>query len=161
MAPLAALPLVPLVLWMEGAVLAAYFSTPANPRAAAAIMSMSSAVLAFVLNLAIFFVIQFSSGLTFNVLGNLKVAVAILVSWLIFRNPMSLGNVVGCAVTVIGVTLYGYVSQMPSPPAVEKQTQDTEESKSLLHAPLDVEQGLPAGKGKGKGKGVDDKDEQS
>ena len=44
--------------------------------------------------------------------GNLKVAVSILVSWLLFQNPMSLLNVLGCAITVAGCTVYGYVTHL-------------------------------------------------
>ena len=44
----------------------------------------------------------------------LQVAVAVLVSWLIFRNPISYLNAVGCAVTLVGCTFYGYVRQMLS-----------------------------------------------
>ena len=41
----------------------------------------------------------------------LQVAVAVLVSWSIFRNPISSMNAVGCGVTLVGCTFYGYVRQ--------------------------------------------------
>ncbi|KAF6142544.1 hypothetical protein GIB67_039508 [Kingdonia uniflora] len=47
--------------------------------------------------------------MTFNVAGNMKLVVVVMVSWLIFRNPMLALNVVGCGVTLIGCTFYGYV----------------------------------------------------
>lgn len=43
-----------------------------------------------------------------------QVAVAVLVSWLIFRNPISGLNAVGCAITLVGCTFYGYVRHMLS-----------------------------------------------
>lgn len=52
------------------------------------------------------------SAVTINVAGNLKVAVSILVSWLLFRNPMTALNVLGCAITVGGCTIYGYVTHL-------------------------------------------------
>ncbi|KAK9167597.1 hypothetical protein Scep_002788 [Stephania cephalantha] len=74
----------------------------------------SSGILAFCLNFSIFYVIHSTTAVTFNVAGNLKVAVAVLVSWLIFRNPIPAMNAVGCAVTLIGCTFYGYVRHMLS-----------------------------------------------
>eukprot|EP00271_Cylindrocystis_brebissonii_P004732 TRINITY_DN16562_c0_g1_i1.p1 TRINITY_DN16562_c0_g1~~TRINITY_DN16562_c0_g1_i1.p1 ORF type:complete len:392 (+),score=54.27 TRINITY_DN16562_c0_g1_i1:233-1408(+) len=71
-----------------------------------------SGVLAFSLNYSIFYVIQTTSALTFNVAGNMKTAVAISASWFLFRNPMSYLNVLGCAITLAGCTLYGYVRQV-------------------------------------------------
>lgn len=39
---------------------------------------------------------------------------AVLVSWMIFRNPISPMNGVGCGITLVGCTFYGYVSHMLS-----------------------------------------------
>ncbi|XP_019177202.1 PREDICTED: UDP-galactose transporter 1-like [Ipomoea nil] len=75
---------------------------------------VGSGVLAFCLNFSIFYVIHSTTAVTFNVAGNLKVAVAVGCSWLIFRNPISAFNAVGCVVTLIGCTFYGYVRQMIS-----------------------------------------------
>ncbi|KAI4986299.1 hypothetical protein ZWY2020_018929 [Hordeum vulgare] len=71
-------------------------------------------VLAFFLNFSIFYVIHSTTAVTFNVVGNLKVAVAVLVSWLIFRNPISPMNAIGCAITLVGCTFYGYVRHLIS-----------------------------------------------
>lgn len=53
-----------------------------------------------------------------------QVAVAVLVSWLIFRNPISVMNAVGCAVTLLGCTFYGFVrhklSQQPAIPGTPR-----------------------------------------
>lgn len=43
---------------------------------------------------------------------SVQVAVAVLVSWLIFRNPISGLNAVGCAITLVGCTFYGYVRHL-------------------------------------------------
>jgi solute carrier family 35, member E3 len=80
----------------------------------ALIIITTSGVLAFCLNFSIFYVIHSTTAVTFNVAGNLKVAVAVLVSWMVFRNPISAMNAVGCAVTLLGCTFYGYVRHLIS-----------------------------------------------
>ncbi|GJN39918.1 hypothetical protein PR202_gb29072 [Eleusine coracana subsp. coracana] len=80
----------------------------------ALIIIITSGVLAFCLNFSIFYVIHSTTAVTFNVAGNLKVAVAVLVSWMIFRNPISAMNAVGCAITLVGCTFYGYVRHLIS-----------------------------------------------
>ncbi|KAL5220054.1 hypothetical protein ABZP36_024767 [Zizania latifolia] len=84
----------------------------------ALIIITTSGVLAFCLNFSIFYVIHSTTAVTFNVAGNLKVAVAVLVSWMIFRNPISGMNAVGCAITLVGCTFYGYVRHLISQQAV-------------------------------------------
>ncbi|KAG6505180.1 UDP-galactose transporter 1-like [Zingiber officinale] len=78
------------------------------------VIIFSSGILAFCLNFSIFYVIHSTTAVTFNVAGNMKVAVAVLVSWLIFRNPISAMNAFGCAVTLLGCTFYGYVRHLLS-----------------------------------------------
>lgn len=113
------------------------------------LLIFSSGVMAFCLNFSIFYVIHSTTAVTFNVAGNLKVnliplsftscqffldfvcgtsdlciflqvAVAVMVSWLIFRNPIPALNAIGCAVTLLGCTFYGYVrhklAQQPGTP---------------------------------------------
>jgi solute carrier family 35, member E3 len=75
---------------------------------------VTSGVLAFCLNFSIFYVIHSTAAVTFNAAGNLKVAVAVLASWAVFRNPVSGMNAVGCAVTLAGCTFYGCVRHLVS-----------------------------------------------
>ncbi|CAB4284654.1 unnamed protein product [Prunus armeniaca] len=62
--------------------------------------------LAYFVNLTNFLVTKHTSALTLQVLGNAKGAVAVVVSILIFKNPVSLMGMVGYALTVLGVILY-------------------------------------------------------
>ncbi|KAH9329855.1 hypothetical protein KI387_001963, partial [Taxus chinensis] len=87
----------------------------------------SSGIFAFCLNFSIFYVIHSTTAVTFNVAGNMKVAVAIMVSWLIFRNPISILNAAGCAITLLGCTFYGYVRHKLS----QSQSQDTSAGKLI------------------------------
>ncbi|KAJ4850935.1 GDP-mannose transporter gonst5 [Turnera subulata] len=102
----------------------------------ALIIIFTSGVLAFCLNFSIFYVIHSTTAVTFNVAGNLKVAVAVLVSWLIFRNPISALNAVGCGITLVGCTFYGYVrhllSQQPPPPGTPRTPRTPRNLMELL-----------------------------
>lgn len=73
----------------------------------------------------------------------MQVAVAVLVSWLIFRNPISGMNAVGCAITLIGCTFYGYIrhllSQQPPPgtPRTPRTPRNLMELLPLVNDKLD------------------------
>ncbi|XP_060198038.1 UDP-galactose transporter 1-like [Lycium barbarum] len=107
----------------------------------AMLLIFGSGVLAFCLNFSIFYVIHSTTAVTFNVAGNLKVAVAVTFSWLIFRNPISAMNALGCGVTLVGCTFYGYVrhllSQQPQEAPRTPRTPRTPKNKMefvpLLH----------------------------
>ncbi|KAF2608789.1 hypothetical protein F2Q68_00046624 [Brassica cretica] len=99
----------------------------------------NSGVLAFCLNFSIFYVIHSTTAVTFNVAGNLKVAVAVMVSWLIFRNPISYMNAVGCGITLVGCTFYGYVrhklsqQQQPGTPRTPRTPRNKMELLPLVN----------------------------
>ncbi|KAF6158205.1 hypothetical protein GIB67_014999 [Kingdonia uniflora] len=73
------------------------------------ILILTSGVLGFCLNFSIFYVIHSTTSVTFNTMGNMKLAVPVMVSWLIFRNSIPALNAVGCGVALIGCTLDGFV----------------------------------------------------
>jgi len=56
--------------------------------------------------------ISHTSSLTFNVAGNFKAVINIVVSVLIFRNQITLWNGVGCSITIAGVALYSYLQHL-------------------------------------------------
>ncbi|XP_042416421.1 probable sugar phosphate/phosphate translocator At3g11320 [Zingiber officinale] len=62
--------------------------------------------LAYFVNLTNFLVTKHTSPLTLQVLGNAKGAVAVVISILIFRNPVSVTGMAGYTLTIIGVILY-------------------------------------------------------
>ncbi|GMP26489.1 hypothetical protein CsSME_00002907 [Camellia sinensis var. sinensis] len=99
--------------------------------------SVFASLLAFCLTFSIFYVIHSTTAVTFNVAGNLKVAVAILASRSIFRNPISAMNAVGCGVTLIGCMFFVYVrqklSKKPSaPPQLELLPLENDEPDDKL-----------------------------
>ncbi|KAK8479298.1 hypothetical protein V6N13_110028 [Hibiscus sabdariffa] len=133
MAPFATMILGLPALLLEGNGVVDWFHMHPTPWAAVVII-FSSGVLAFCLNFSIFYVIHSTTAVTFNVAGNLKVAVAVLISWLIFRNPISGLNSVGCAITLLGCTFYGYVRHMLSqqPPGTPRTPRTPRNKMELL-----------------------------
>ncbi|XP_068302459.1 UDP-galactose transporter 1 [Pyrus communis] len=106
------------------------------------IIIFSSGVMAFCLNFSIFYVIHSTTAVTFNVAGNLKVAVAVLVSWMIFKNPIPALNAVGCGITLLGCTFYGYVrhlisQQLPGTPRTPRTPRGRMELLPLVNDKLD------------------------
>jgi len=98
-----------------------------------------SGVSAFCLNFSIFYVIHATTAVTFNVAGNMKVAVAIIMSWLIFQNPISFMNAIGCTITLVGCTFYGYVRHKLSQQVPMKSSIEPVESLPLLPLVNEVE----------------------
>jgi drug/metabolite transporter (DMT)-like permease len=138
MAPFATIILALPAMLLEGGGVIDWFYTH-DSIISSLVIILGSGVLAFCLNFSIFYVIHSTTAVTFNVAGNLKVrpfwamfsslkfllflelniaalqvAVAVLVSWLIFRNPISPMNAIGCAITLVGCTFYGYVRHLIS-----------------------------------------------
>lgn len=59
-------------------------------------------LIAYLVNLSNFLVTKCTSPLTLQVLGNAKGAVAVIVSILIFRNPVSIAGMIGYTITAFG-----------------------------------------------------------
>ncbi|XP_010999380.1 PREDICTED: UDP-galactose transporter 1-like [Populus euphratica] len=135
MAPLATMILALPAILVEGSGVINWFYTH-EAVWSSLIIILSSGLLAFCLNFSIFYVIHSTTAVTFNVAGNLKVAFAVLISWMIFRNPISVMNAVGCAITLVGCTFYGYVrhllSQQPPPPGTPRTPKTPRNRMELL-----------------------------
>ncbi|THG05176.1 hypothetical protein TEA_006342 [Camellia sinensis var. sinensis] len=141
MAPYATMILAVPALLLEGAGIMLWFQTHTS-LLSPLIIIFGSGVLAFCLNFSIFYVIHSTTAVTFNVAGNLKVAVAVTCSWLIFRNPISALNAFGCAVTLLGCTFYGYVrhklsQQAPGTPRTPRTPRNLKELIPLVNDKLD------------------------
>ncbi|GAV65492.1 TPT domain-containing protein [Cephalotus follicularis] len=105
MAPIAVVLLVPMILLMENNV---FEITVALTRKDVKIVYylLFNSSLAYFVNLTNFLVTKHTSALTLQVLGNAKGAVAVVVSILLFRNPVTIIGMLGYSLTVIGVLLY-------------------------------------------------------
>ncbi|ONK61879.1 uncharacterized protein A4U43_C08F34520 [Asparagus officinalis] len=105
MAPIAVIFLLPATLYMEENVIAITLALGREDIKIIWYLLFNSA-LAYFVNLTNFLVTKHTSALTLQVLGNAKGAVAVVVSILIFRNPVSVTGMLGYSLTVFGVFLY-------------------------------------------------------
>ncbi|XP_020086916.1 probable sugar phosphate/phosphate translocator At3g11320 [Ananas comosus] len=105
MAPIAVLLLLPATIFMEENVVGITVAL-AREDFKIILYLLFNSCLAYFVNLTNFLVTKHTSALTLQVLGNAKGAVAVVVSILIFRNPVSVTGMLGYTLTVIGVVLY-------------------------------------------------------
>ncbi|CAK8565860.1 unnamed protein product [Lathyrus sativus] len=105
MAPVAVGFLLPASIIMEENVLGITIQLAREDSSIVWLLIVNSA-LAYMVNLTNFLVTKHTSALTLQVLGNAKGAVAVVISILIFKNPVSVTGMLGYSLTVIGVILY-------------------------------------------------------
>ncbi|KAG1339146.1 UDP-URONIC ACID TRANSPORTER 1 [Cocos nucifera] len=105
MAPIAVVFLLPATIFMEENVVGILLALARKDFRIIWYLLFNSA-LAYFVNLTNFLVTKHTSALTLQVLGNAKGAVAVVVSILIFRNPVSVTGMLGYTLTVFGVILY-------------------------------------------------------
>ncbi|TKY47110.1 sugar phosphate/phosphate translocator [Spatholobus suberectus] len=105
MAPVAVAFLLPASLIMEEDVIGITISLAREDSSILWLLLFNSA-LAYFVNLTNFLVTKHTSALTLQVLGNAKGAVAVVISILIFQNPVSVTGMFGYSLTVTGVILY-------------------------------------------------------
>ncbi|XP_028197164.1 probable sugar phosphate/phosphate translocator At3g11320 [Glycine soja] len=105
MAPMAVVFLLPATLIMEENVVGITLALARDDSKIIWYLLFNSS-LAYFVNLTNFLVTKHTSALTLQVLGNAKGAVAVVVSILIFRNPVSVTGMMGYSLTVFGVILY-------------------------------------------------------
>ncbi|XP_024981350.1 UDP-URONIC ACID TRANSPORTER 1 isoform X1 [Cynara cardunculus var. scolymus] len=106
MSPMAVVVLLPAALVMEPDVLDATLSLGSKHRFMWLLLFVNS-TMAYSANLTNFLVTKNTSALTLQVLGNAKGAVAVVISILLFRNPVTFIGIAGYSVTVMGVVAYG------------------------------------------------------
>ena len=76
-----------------------------------AIFLSLNAALAYFVNLLNFLVTKYTSALTLQVLGNGKGVAAVVVSVMVFRNPVTFASIIGYLITVSGVMLYMFAKR--------------------------------------------------
>ncbi|KAL3533731.1 hypothetical protein ACH5RR_007252 [Cinchona calisaya] len=106
MSPIAVIVLLPAAIVMEPNVLDVTISLGMEHKFMALLLFLNS-TMAYGANLCNFLVTKHTSALTLQVLGNAKGAVAVVISILIFRNPVTFTGIAGYTMTVMGVVAYG------------------------------------------------------
>lgn len=106
MSPIAVVVLLPATLVMEPSVLEEIVILGKEHKHMFLLLFINS-TLAYAANLLNFLVTKHTSALTLQVLGNAKGAVAVVISILIFRNPVTFIGIAGYTMTVLGVVAYG------------------------------------------------------
>lgn len=106
MSPIAVVALIPAVFIMEPNVLEVFVSLGVQHRFMWMVLVLNS-VMAYSANLTNFLVTKNTSALTLQVLGNAKGAVAVVISILLFQNPVTAIGIGGYTMTVLGVAAYG------------------------------------------------------
>ncbi|KAK4431744.1 putative sugar phosphate/phosphate translocator [Sesamum alatum] len=105
MAPIAVVLLLPVTLCMEENVVGATLALARDDLTIIWLLLFNSG-LAYFVNLTNFLVTNHTSALTLQVLGNAKGAAAVVISILIFKNPVSVTGMLGYSLTIVGVILY-------------------------------------------------------
>ncbi|KAJ7533484.1 hypothetical protein O6H91_13G051500 [Diphasiastrum complanatum] len=105
MAPIAVVVLLPAALFLEPNVLGITVALARKDMGLVGLIAINS-TMAYFVNLTNFLVTKHTSALTLQVLGNAKGAVAVVLSILLFRNPVSTMGMIGYSLTVFGVVLY-------------------------------------------------------
>ncbi|KAJ0099591.1 hypothetical protein Patl1_20454 [Pistacia atlantica] len=106
MSPIAVIVLLPAALVMEPNVLEVTLSL-AKQHNFLWLLLLINSTMAYSANLLNFLVTKHTSALTLQVLGNAKGAVAVVISILLFRNPVTFIGIAGYTMTVMGVVAYG------------------------------------------------------
>ncbi|PHT37125.1 putative sugar phosphate/phosphate translocator [Capsicum baccatum] len=106
MSPIAVVVLLPAALVMEPNVIDITTTLAVEHRYLGLLILVNSAM-AYGANLLNFLVTKHTSALTLQVLGNAKGAVAVVISILIFQNPVTFIGIAGYTMTVMGVVAYG------------------------------------------------------
>ncbi|KAM3691083.1 hypothetical protein ACJW31_09G168300 [Castanea mollissima] len=106
MSPIAVLVLLPATLVMEPNVVEVTVSLGKEHKYMWLLLALNS-TMAYAANLSNFLVTKHTSALTLQVLGNAKGAVAVVISILLFRNPVTVMGIGGYSITVCGVIAYG------------------------------------------------------
>ncbi|XP_076357378.1 solute carrier family 35 member E3-like isoform X2 [Tachypleus tridentatus] len=73
------------------------------------IMVLSSGVVAFLVNLSIYWIIGNTSAVTYNVLGQLKFCLTLIGGYVLFHDPIQGVQFLGILMTFIGVYLYTHI----------------------------------------------------
>lgn len=70
---------------------------------------LMTGVVAFLVNLSIYWIIGNTSAVTYNVVGHLKLMLVLVGGFLVFQDPIHTEQAIGIVLTLAGVLLYTYI----------------------------------------------------
>ncbi|XP_037742891.1 solute carrier family 35 member E3 isoform X1 [Lepidochelys kempii] len=70
------------------------------------LMVLLSGIIAFMVNLSIYWIIGNTSPVTYNMFGHFKFCITLLGGYLLFKDPLSLNQVLGILCTLLGILAY-------------------------------------------------------
>lgn len=108
MAPPSVAILAPVCLFFERTSVMEWFSSPDRTRTDFLLL-LFSGVVSYILNVTLFIVLKATSSVTVTVAGNVKTVLVICVSILIFKNPVTSMNMLGCLIAISGCCWYGLI----------------------------------------------------
>lgn len=73
------------------------------------IILLFSGIISYILNVTLFIVLKATSSVTVTVAGNVKTVLVIGISILMFKNPVTPLNILGCLVAISGCCWYGLI----------------------------------------------------
>lgn len=73
------------------------------------ILLLFSGIISYILNVTLFIVLKATSSVTVTVAGNVKTVLVIGVSILMFKNPVTIMNIIGCLIAISGCCWYGLI----------------------------------------------------
>lgn len=106
MSPVGFVVLSPIAFLLEGSYVARWFATRSIFDFEVLVV-FASAFFALLLNLSIFLLLQRTNAVAVAIAGNFKVVATIIISVLIFKNPVTHLGAAGCAIALGGCTSYG------------------------------------------------------
>ncbi|CAF1078871.1 unnamed protein product [Adineta steineri] len=104
-APLSAVLLVPLILYMES--LPSYKTSKEQQTAFMAVVA--SGIVAFAVNLSVYWVIKNTSVLTYNMIGHMKTVSILVGGFMLFQDNLNFKQFLGILLTLFGLFAYTFV----------------------------------------------------
>lgn len=108
MAPPSAALLLPVCLFLERSNVQAWV-TDEQRTSTDFFLLLLSGIMSYILNVTLFIVLKATSSVTVTVAGNIKTVLVIGVSIMIFKNPVTIVNIIGCLIAIGGCCWYGLI----------------------------------------------------
>ncbi|XP_037092581.1 solute carrier family 35 member E3-like [Pollicipes pollicipes] len=87
-------------------------SRPLTPQQTALVVC--SCVMAFVINLSIYWLIGNTSPLTYNMIGHSKFCLTVAAGFIVFHDPLQLNQIMGISLTMLGIIVYSHLKMKQS-----------------------------------------------